>query len=273
MVETAQNGESWARRARLWGMIHVPPSPGCRGFRGVESSRRAVLDDARSLLEAGFDGLLLENMHDFPTVREREMGPEIAAYLAVLARDVRDVAGDGVPLGAQVLFAAHRTALAVALVGELQVVRAEAWTYGHLSDKGWVEASAGTTVRYAEAIGAGAVEIWADVKKKHASHAVSADLSIADVAAGLRLHRADAVVVTGGSTGQAPAVEDLRSVREATDLPVVLGSGLTVQNAPLLAAEADAFIVGSSIKEGGDWRRPVDPDRAAELSRALRPPR
>ena len=33
---------------------------------------------------------------------------------------------------------------------------------------------------------------------------------------------------------------------------------------------ADAFIVGSSVKKGGVWSEPIDPDRCAALAEAFR---
>ena len=66
------------------------------------------------------------------------------------------------------------------------------------------------------------------------------------------------------TTGVAPDPTNLQRVREACDLPVVVGSGVTVQNAPTYAPLADAFIVGSSLKVDGDWRNPVDPRRAGD---------
>jgi len=252
-------------------MVHVPPTPGSPGFRGMEESLECSLTDAQRLLEAGFDGLLMENMHDFPPLRERDMGPEVPAYLTVIARELRRLAPVEIPVGIQVLFAAHRVAVAVGLAAELQFLRAEAWTYGHLSDKGWVEASAARTVRYAEQIGAPDLKIWADVKKKHASHAASADLSEAEVAETLQLHGAHAAILTGPSTGQAPDPAQFTRVRERCRLPLVLGSGLTVQNASLFRDVADAFIVGSSIKYEAKWLNPIDLERAKALVGSLAP--
>jgi membrane complex biogenesis BtpA family protein len=214
--------------------------------------------------------ILVENMHDFPPLREADMGPEVPAAMTALARAVREAAPAEVPVGVQVLFAAHRVALAVAVAAELGFVRAEAWTYGHLADKGWAEASAATSVRYAEQIGASNVAIWADVKKKHASHAITADLETEEIVGTLALHGAQAAIITGTTTGVAPDPDDFRRARARTDLPLVLGSGLTVQNAPHYASLADAFIVGTSIKEEGDWRNPVDPERAKALVGTIR---
>jgi len=252
------------------GMIHVLPTPGSPGQEPMELCLARARADAQALLKAGFDGLLLENMHDFPPLRESEMGPEVPAYMAVLAHEIRQLAPPEIRVGIQVLFAAHKVAVAVAHAAGLDFLRAEAWTYGHLSDKGWAEASAGTTLRYARAIGATELAVWADVKKKHASHAATADLSLEDVLSTLELHGASAAVITGTSTGIAPPPEDFERARAASTLPLVLGSGLTVQNAPRLARLADALIVGTSLKHDGKWDKPIELDRAKRLVAAIR---
>jgi membrane complex biogenesis BtpA family protein len=257
------------RPKALVGMIHVPPTPGSVGFAGMRALCESARRDADTLLAAGFDALLVENMHDFPPLRQKDMGPHVPASLTTAALEVRRLAPRPFPVGIQVLFAAHEVAVAVALAADLDFVRVEAWTHGHLSDKGWVEASASTTVRYAHAVGATGLEYWADVKKKHASHAATADLDVVDIAQSLPLHKADAAILTGSTTGEPPDPLDFVRVRERCLLPLVVGSGLTVQNAPSLVPVADAFIVGTSIKAHGDWRNPVDPSRAGELRRVV----
>jgi len=198
------------------------------------------------------------------------MGPEVAAAMTRAAAALRRRAGPSLPIGVQVLFAANRTAVAVAAAADLDFVRCEGWAYGHLADKGWVEASAGAVVRYRKALEAEGVLVLADVKKKHAAHAVTADVTLADTAANLELQRADAVVVTGPTTGSPPAVVELEAVAAATRLPVVVGSGMTAENVAAFAPRCQAVIVGSSLKEGGDWRRPVDRDRVARFVEAFR---
>lgn len=254
------------RRQPLVGMIHVAPTPSSPGHPGTQVAVDRARADARALVEAGFDALLLENFHDFPPVPEASMGPDVPAYLTAVALAVGREAGPGVPIGIQVLFAAHRVAVAVAQASGLHFVRVEAWTHAHVSDKGLALASAGETVRYARSIGADDLRFWADVKKKHASHALTADLTLEDIVAALPEHAAHAAIVTGATTGQGPTPDDLRRARDGGPLPVVVGSGLSVQNAAELVPLADGFIVGSSIKVDGDWRQPVDPGRAKALA-------
>ncbi len=258
-------------------MLHLPPSPGVAGHPGIMGAMETMRRDLQACLSAGVDALLLENMHDFPCIGEPEMGPEICAYLtrmAVAARHFADEVAGGasrpIPIGVQVLFAANRTALAVAQAGNLQFIRAEGWTHAHVSDKGIAEAQAGRVKRYQHGIGAGKIKIFADVKKKHASHSLTADLGIGEIAGLMAMHGADGVVVTGGVTGETPSAADLAAVRNSSRLPLLLGSGLTEESLPEFFPLADAFIVGSSFKEGGDWRAPVDPKIAADFIKTVR---
>jgi predicted TIM-barrel enzyme len=48
------------------------------------------------------------------------------------------------------------------------------------------------------------VQVWTDVKKKHSSHAITADVDIGETAHAVEFMRGDAVIVTGAVTGDAP---------------------------------------------------------------------
>ena len=246
-------------------MIHTGPSPGVPGFICIQSAVERAVAEAEVYLGAGVDGILIENMHDFPCVHEREMGPEVAAFMTRVAYAVKRRARY-TPVGLHVLFQANRTALAVALAAECDFIRAECWTHAHVADKGLAEASAGTTIRYRHQIGAGSLPVFADVRKKHAAHALTADLGLEDLARTMALHQADGVVVTGDHTGEPPTLDALRTVREAASvLPVLVGSGTTAENYSELFDLADGFIVGSSLKEGGRWDAPVCQQRVEKM--------
>ena len=53
------------------------------------------------------------------------------------------------------------------------------------------------------------------------------------------------------------------------ELPVLVGSGLTVDNAPTLLARADGAIVGTALKRDGRVEEPVDEARVAKLRAAI----
>lgn len=61
--------------------------------------------------------------------------------------------------------------------------------------------------------------------------------------------------------------EDLRTVREATSLPVIAGSGVRPENLAAILSCADAVIVGSALKEGDVWHGAMSKDAVLELAR------
>ncbi|MDX1428854.1 MAG: BtpA/SgcQ family protein, partial [Rhodothermales bacterium] len=256
--------ELFERSRPVIAMIHTGPSPGVPGFICVESAVERAIAETEVYVGAGVDGILIENMRDFPCVHEREMGPEIAAFMTRVACAVKRRAGR-IPVGIQVLFQGNRTALAVAVAAKCDFVRAEGWTYAHVSDKGFADASAGKVVRYRQVIGGNRLPIFADIKKKHAAHALTSDLNIGDMAAGMELHLADGIIVTGSSTGMPPRLADLQEVKETTALPVLVGSGVTFDNVGDYYELADGFIVGSALKENGMWHGPVSEEKVHDF--------
>lgn len=247
-------------------MIHVGALPGtpaaAQPLRVIEAQARR---EAALYRDTGVDGVMLENMHDTPYCRG-SVGPEIVAALAVLAHAVRDAFRG--PCGIQILAAANREALAVAHATGLDFMRAEGFAFAHVADEGLIESCAAELLRYRRAIGAEHVEVWADVKKKHSSHAITADVSIGETAHAVEFMRGDAVIVTGAVTGQAPTPEDVQAVKAGTALPVFLGSGVTAENVGGFAAKADGFIVGSEFKAGGHWAGAVDARRVRRFLKA-----
>lgn len=131
-------------------------------------------------------------------------------------------------------------------------------------------AEAGGLLRYRRAIGAEHIAVFTDVWKKHAAHAITADLSLEEIVHGAEFFGADGVVLTGRFTGDQTSVEDLASARAATRLPVIVGSGTTAGNISSMLRHADAVIVGSSIKRAGRWSNPIDAARARAIVKAAR---
>ncbi len=248
----------------LVGMVHLGPLPGSPRWQGSMTGLvDAALRDAEALMLGGCDALLVENMGDVPYLKGR-VEPETVAAMAVITERVVEL---GLPTGVQVLAGANREALAVALVAGARFVRVEGFAYGHVADEGWLEACAGELTRARRALGA-EVAIWADVQKKHAAHAATGDLSLAVLAHGTAFCGADALVVTGSTTGATTDPGDVQAARGA-GLPVVVGSGVSDLDAAELAEIADGLIVGSWLKVNGDWRQPVDPARVKSLVEAI----
>jgi predicted TIM-barrel enzyme len=57
--------------------------------------------------------------------------------------------------------------------------------------------------------------------------------------------------------------------RACPSAKILLGSGVHIANIRDFLSIADGFIVGTSLKAGGDVKKPVDPKRVAALLAAL----
>jgi hypothetical protein len=255
-----------ARRA-LIGMIHVGALPGTPAAGAtLERVIETAVAEARAYRDSGYTALMIENMHDRPYLKGA-VGPEVVAAMTAVGQAVRrEVA---LPLGVQVLAGANREAVAVALACGGTFVRVEGFVFAHVADEGLIEADAGELLRYRRAVGAEQVRVFADVKKKHSAHALTADVNIVETARAAEFFLADGVVVTGPVTAQAADPAEVEAVAAGVGVPTFVGSGLTPAN---LAAYplADGFIVGSFVKQGGLWSNPLDGERAQAVASAFR---
>jgi len=216
------------------------------------------------LEDGGLDALIIENMHDRPYLLGR-VGPEVIAAMTAVGAAVGNAIT--IPFGVQILAGANSAALAVAQACGASFVRVEGFVFSQVADEGLMDrADAGELLRYRRQIGANQVAILADIKKKHSSHAITADVDLAETARAAEFFGADGLIVTGTATGRATAPEDVRAVRDAVGVPVLVGSGVTPDNLSDYWAYADAFIVGSYFKRGGVWSNPPDLRRLKRLT-------
>ena len=256
---------SYLSRA-LIGMVHVGATPGSpRAALSIAHLAANAAAEAKILKDAGFDAVMIENMHDRPYVNAPHAATTVAAMTAV-ALAVRSAVGDTFPLGIQILSRGEKEALAVALATNFQFIRCENFVFSHTADEGqMVEAAAGPLLRYRQSIGASHIRVLTDIQKKHASHAQTSDLSVADWAHGAEFFLSDGLIVTGPATGVPTSTSDLSAAKHAVGgrLPILVGSGATPQQLATLFTYADAVIVGSALKHGGHWENTVDPARAA----------
>ena len=233
----------------------------------MERAAATVLADARALVEGGFDALLLENYGDAPFTPGRVEAATVAA-MAVLAREVR-AACPTVDLGINVLKNDARAALAVAVAAGASFIRVNVHAGVVVADQGLVESDAYHTLRDRRLLAA-EVKLFADVGGKHAVSLAPVELE--QVARDL-VHRglADGLVVSGQATGMATPTADVKRVRDAVPgVPLLVGSGVTPETVAELLSIAAGVIVGTSLKQKGDVRNPVDPERVRRLVDAAR---
>ena len=249
----------------LGAMIAVKPLPGAPWYDGDNQAIvHQALSDLAHYQAAGADAIILENSHDLPYIKP-PLPKQAVALMTRVARAVR--ARFAGPIGIQMLEAANETALEIARAADLDFVRAEGYVFAHLGGAGLIEGCAGKLLRRRKELCAEHIRIFADVKKKHCSHALTADLDIADVVKQAEFFLADGVIVTGARTTEPPSPAELRRVKKCAHVPVLIGSGMTADNIGKYYSLADGFIIGSTFREEGRFLGKLDPARLARFLR------
>lgn len=265
--------ETFGTGTPLIGMVHLPPLPGSPAYGGDRKQLRGeALADALVLSEAGFDGLMVENYGDRPYYPD-DVPDHVVAELAATIREL-GIAIDR-PFGVNVLRNDATAALSIAAATGGSFIRVNIHTGVRDTGQGRIEGTAHDTLRRRERLDAD-VAILADVAVKHSSD--PGDRSVA-VQARETIDRglADGLIVSGPETGQPPRADRLLSVLDGRDdaerdVPVLLGSGVTVENVTELLEVADGAIVGTALKHEGKTTNRVDPSRAEAFIEAVNQP-
>merc|ERR1712183_717379 len=201
-------------------MLHVPALPGCpRNTQSFNQISEKVLREADVYANNQVDSIMIENMHDIPYIKSPNIGPEIVASMSSLATMLR--AKFDIPIGVQILTGGNKEAIAVAKISGCQYIRCEGFTYSHIGDEGWIDSCAGDLLRYRKNIDAENILIFTDIKKKHSSHAITSDVTLAEAARMTSFFLSDGLIVTGSETGHPADPHHVSEVSEAApELPV-----------------------------------------------------
>ncbi|KAL3275148.1 hypothetical protein HHI36_019917 [Cryptolaemus montrouzieri] len=250
-------------------MIHIDALPGAPlHSKTMDEIVTKACREAEVYLRNKVDGILIENMHDIPYIRPTDFQPETVACLSRVCAEIKRNVLNNYPCGLQILAGGNKEALAVAKACSLNFIRAEGFVFGHVADEGYIDANAGVLLRYRKNIDAEDVLIFTDVKKKHSSHAITADVSVEETAKAAEFFQSDGIILTGTSTGSPAESTELHLVKKCCSLPVLIGSGITAVNMDNYK-EADAFIVGSHFKKDGIWMNELDENRIKKFIEKL----
>ncbi len=248
-------------------MIHLPALPGSAGhtLSLAEIIDRAIAE-SMALQDVGFDAVVVENFGDAPFYATTVEPHTIAA----MAQCVRAIVGAcRVPVCVNVLRNDAIAALAVAATAGARAIRVNVHMGVYATDQGMIEGRAAETLQYRQRLGAD-VAIWADVHVKHAQPISQPDIALAAEEVVDR-GRADAVIVSGSTTGRSADLDDIRRVKGAVpQCSVFVGSGVTAQNVREYLELCDGVIVGSDLKQDGKASNPLDADRAKRFVAAAR---
>jgi membrane complex biogenesis BtpA family protein len=250
---------------QLIGMVHLPALPGAPGFDGDRGTvREHAVADAEALEAGGMDAVLVENFGDAP-FHPGEVPQHVVASMTAFVGAVRRAVD--VPVGVNVLRSDGPGAMAVAAATGASFVRVNVHTGARLTDQGVIEGRAHETLRLRDRLDADKVRVLADIDVKHS--ASLAERPLAEVAREtVERGGADGLVVSGPATGKSVnrgRLERIATVADETGVPLVVGSGVTPGTVTELLTVADACIVGTALKRGGETTAPVDHERVAEL--------
>lgn len=253
----------------LIGMVHLPPLPGSPRFGGrLDEVIEHAARDARRLIEAGFDAILVENYGDLPFHPGPVPAVTIASMTAVLAELRRRMGdsrmGDSAAWGVNVLRNDAAAALAIAVATGARFIRVNVHTGATVTDQGILQGRADETLRWRRA-NAPEVAVFADAQVKHGRSLREAALE-EEVHDLVERGLADAVLITGARTGAPPREDDVvRAARAAGEVPVLVASGATPESAAAYLAAARGLIVGTALKRGGRIEAEIDPARARRM--------
>ncbi len=248
------------------GMVHLLPLPGSPRWGG---SMNRVVDraalDARTLIEGGLHGVMIENFGDVPYFPGPVPAETVAAMATVVTALRREVE---VPLGVNVLRNDGPSALAVAAAAGAAFIRVNVHTGSMFTDQGLISGKAHETLRLRTTLRA-PVAVFADVLVKHATPPPGTRVEHAARDAHER-GLADALIVSGDSTGLPTDPAVVTRVREAVrEVPIWVGSGVTPETARLHLRTADGIIVGSALEQDGVAGRAVDAERVRRFMDAV----
>ncbi len=249
--------ELFAQDFPIIGCVHLLPLPDAPAYNGdIFGIYERALAEASMLSAHGIHGLIVENFGDAPFYPEQVSTLTVAMMASIIREIVKTVS---VPVGVNVLRNDAHAALAIATATQAHFIRVNVHMHAMLTDQGIIQGRSYDTLRLKSQLNS-PCQIWSDINVKHASPITTPDLiqwthDLTD--RGL----VDAILVTGTGTGKATNIEELKIVKESTHLPVLIGSGMRLENKERFIERADGAIVGSYFKRDGMAKNELDPDR------------
>ncbi len=241
------------------GMVHLKPLPGSPRFQSMDEVIERAVKDASSLVKGGVDGLLIENYGDIPFGKEAS-----SLTVSALTSAMKEIKNEvDIPMGVNVLRNDWKAALSISKVLDLAYVRMNVMVGVAHTPTGIIEGAPSEIQRFRTQNNV-QTSIWADIDVKHAEKVYPEDIREACLETSER-GMADALISTGKRTGEPPSIEELNTIKETVETPVLIGSGLDDENIENLLERADGAIVGSYFKKRGKTANRVLTSRVERL--------
>lgn len=256
------------------GAIHLPPLLGYKDFPGFDVALKNALADLKAFESGEVDGVIFENNYDIP--HKIFVGAPIISSMTFLGEKLRKATR--LSLGISVLWNDYRAALSIAKTLNLQFIRIPVFVDKVKTDYGIAEGEPKKVIDFRKSIGGDNIALFTDIHVKHAkllskhNLITSAKLAIKN--------ESDAIIVTGKWTGNAPAMNEVKILREKIGaFPVLIGSGTDKHNAKTLFQYANGAITSTSLKSGvkkhnevnvKSYAQRIDKDKVKKIIESLR---
>lgn len=247
------------------GMVHLSPLLGSPQPVDLNTVLQKASDDVKALESGGVDALLIENFGDLPYYPD-EVGVETVAAMTFIISKIAEQTH--LPFGVNVLRNDSIAALSIASVCGGRFIRANVLTGVYYTDQGIIKGQAYEILRYRAFLNS-KVLIFADI---HVKHAIPIPMISIERAARETVDRglADAVIISGQETGDPPSLVDVKLVRKSlTKTPILIGSGVDINNVETFLDLADGVIVGTNFKVNNDVKKPVDVARVRNFTKRV----
>lgn len=238
-------------------MIQPPAMPGSYLNNGetFKSISEYVMNEAEMIVNMGFDGFILQNMHDGPVAQQAR--PETISFMTSLASMIKNKYPDKV-LGILVNWDGVAS-LAVAEGSNADFVRVEHLYTGVSVDMtGLMQGQCSDILMFKKRLQSN-IPVYADVQEVNANYLCPFPKPQAAKTV-VKSAFADGIFMSGKNTEE--SLELVKETRKVLpDTPIFLGGGATGDNIFELLKYYDGVSVATWIKNG-DMKNPIDPERA-----------
>jgi hypothetical protein len=228
------------------GALHFNPLVGYKGYENYDSILEKAKEDLFAFEKGGVHAVIIENNYNLPhkikeTNEAVDMMIRLGKDLSLLTR---------LPLGVSLLWNDFENAFKIAKSIGAKFIRVPVFVDSVKTDFGEIYAEPKKVLKERNAADAEDILIFADIQVKHAE--MIRERGIENSALDAIENGADALIITGKWTGDAPLIKDLKKVRKSIgdEFTIIIGSGADRENVKELLAFANSAIVSTSLKEG-----------------------
>jgi membrane complex biogenesis BtpA family protein len=229
------------------GMLYLLPTKGKIKYQGEKKFLDHVEREAKKLFASGVDGILVENEFDHPYDLYAD---EIVIESMTLACKHLRMMYPVKFLGVEFLLNDPKASLKIAKDSKMDFIRTDYFVdlmsreeYG-----GEMKIDPVGVMQYREDIVASDIKVFTDIQVKYAKMLI--DRSITESANLAVTYKSDGLIISSHTTGVEPNLNDLKNAK-VSNVPVIVGSGLSIENIEAIFPYMDGAIVGSSMMDDG----------------------